>query len=422
MNVWVPQSYETLSELIEICSTEANFTTSQHSRPIIAMKQDAMTGGYLLTYGDVKIDKATFFDCLMCLEDFDVMGKTGHGIEYGGRISLSNDEQAPAGGGSNTFVDQAYVFLGGNYGKAIAGDHYGASDLFVSAPTIGLGQANGEYTDAVDQSIFSVITPLYSADDEENTKVTYMTPQLGNEQHKLQAAGSFMPNWNDKGQNMIKYRGAAAAGQTTSTNFSDNADNAPYKNVFEGTVRYTGSFDAVNVAAAAIVQTGEAENANRWTGASVSGAALEDFTAYGFGGQVAYAGFTVGGSWLDAGEMNTIAGQNNDQTVGTLGVSYGWDRFGLAFSWLTAEGYNNGFDNTIAQGVTANTVGGLTNVNYIDDLNVYGVGGTYNWFPGMSTNLDVVWFSQERADRRVAGRNISDVEGHVVMLGQKLEF
>lgn len=78
MNVWMPQSYETLAELMEICSTEANFTTSQHSRPIIAMKQDAMTGGYLLTYGDVKIDKATFFDCLMCLEDFDVMAKYDH--------------------------------------------------------------------------------------------------------------------------------------------------------------------------------------------------------------------------------------------------------------------------------------------------------------------------------------------------------
>jgi DNA-directed RNA polymerase beta' subunit len=78
MNIWLPQSYESLAELIDICSVEANFTTSQHSRPIIAMKQDSMTGGYLLTYGDVKIDKATFFDCLMVLEDMDVMTKYDH--------------------------------------------------------------------------------------------------------------------------------------------------------------------------------------------------------------------------------------------------------------------------------------------------------------------------------------------------------
>lgn len=78
MNIWLPQSYESLAELIDICSVEANFTTSQHSRPIIAMKQDSMTGGYLLTYGDVKIDKATFFDCLMVLDDMDVMTKYDH--------------------------------------------------------------------------------------------------------------------------------------------------------------------------------------------------------------------------------------------------------------------------------------------------------------------------------------------------------
>lgn len=78
MNIWLPQSYESLAELIEICSVEANFTTSQHSRPIIAMKQDAMTGGYLLTYGDIKIDKATFFDCLMIEMDIDIMAKYDH--------------------------------------------------------------------------------------------------------------------------------------------------------------------------------------------------------------------------------------------------------------------------------------------------------------------------------------------------------
>jgi DNA-directed RNA polymerase beta' subunit len=78
MNIWVPQSYESIAELVDICSVEANFTTSQHSRPIIAMKQDAMTGGYLLTYGDVKIDKATFFDCLTIEMDMDVMGKYDH--------------------------------------------------------------------------------------------------------------------------------------------------------------------------------------------------------------------------------------------------------------------------------------------------------------------------------------------------------
>ena len=79
MNIWACQGEMSLAEHTELLSVEANFTTGQHSRPLIAMKQDAMTGGYLLTYGDVKIDKATFFDCISIdYFDFDIMKKYDH--------------------------------------------------------------------------------------------------------------------------------------------------------------------------------------------------------------------------------------------------------------------------------------------------------------------------------------------------------
>jgi len=82
MNCWSNFGEKSAAEHSEILSVEANFTSGQHSRPIIAMKQDAMTGGYLLTFGDVFIDKATFFDCLS-LEyfDFDIMEKYDHILE-----------------------------------------------------------------------------------------------------------------------------------------------------------------------------------------------------------------------------------------------------------------------------------------------------------------------------------------------------
>ena len=82
MNVWSNFGEKSAAEHAEILSVEANFTSGQHSRPIIAMKQDAMTGGYLLTFGDVVIDKATFFDCI-ALEhfDFDIMEKYDHILE-----------------------------------------------------------------------------------------------------------------------------------------------------------------------------------------------------------------------------------------------------------------------------------------------------------------------------------------------------
>ena len=82
MNVWSNFGELSAAEHSEVLSVEANFTSGQHSRPIIAMKQDAMTGGYLLTFGDVVIDKATFFDCI-ALEhfDFDIMEKYDHILE-----------------------------------------------------------------------------------------------------------------------------------------------------------------------------------------------------------------------------------------------------------------------------------------------------------------------------------------------------
>lgn len=38
--------------------------SSQDCKPLLVFKQDAMTGGYVLTYGRVKVDKEIFFDCL----------------------------------------------------------------------------------------------------------------------------------------------------------------------------------------------------------------------------------------------------------------------------------------------------------------------------------------------------------------------
>jgi DNA-directed RNA polymerase III subunit RPC1 len=68
MNMHVPQSQEARAECIEILSTTVNFTSGQDSKPMISIKQDGMTGSYLLTYGVVKISKHTFYDCCCTVE------------------------------------------------------------------------------------------------------------------------------------------------------------------------------------------------------------------------------------------------------------------------------------------------------------------------------------------------------------------
>jgi len=63
MNMFLCQSEATRAEAQELVSVGKNFTSSQDSKPLLSIKQDAMTGAYKLTYGRVPIDKETFMDC-----------------------------------------------------------------------------------------------------------------------------------------------------------------------------------------------------------------------------------------------------------------------------------------------------------------------------------------------------------------------
>jgi DNA-directed RNA polymerase beta' subunit len=76
MNIFVPQSHETISEAENIVATEANMSTSQFPRPIVNICQDNLTAGYMMTRGlapgeSVSIARYLFFDALMKLK-FDM--------------------------------------------------------------------------------------------------------------------------------------------------------------------------------------------------------------------------------------------------------------------------------------------------------------------------------------------------------------
>lgn len=70
MNLFVASSHTTRAEMKNIMSTAAQFISSAESKPMLTIKQDAMIGGYLYTYGTIKIDKNTFMDAC-CTTDFD---------------------------------------------------------------------------------------------------------------------------------------------------------------------------------------------------------------------------------------------------------------------------------------------------------------------------------------------------------------
>lgn len=92
MNIYVPQSYQTVCELEHLSSTEALLKSGQSSRLLLCICQDALLGGYLATRGEYKLERLcdsdvngkkvfhdkvsididVFNDCLMKIQDWDM--------------------------------------------------------------------------------------------------------------------------------------------------------------------------------------------------------------------------------------------------------------------------------------------------------------------------------------------------------------
>jgi len=338
-------------------------------------------------------------------------GKAPNGIEYGGLVSLWNGADYTdgfTGGGNRVHADQGYVWMSGAWGKVLLGDDHGASDLFVYAPTVGEGQIDGTYTDFTDPATLTVFMPSYIDNTENSTKVTYYTPKVGNENHKLQLGASFAPNLYDQGQNVIKYRNSGVTNGTT---------NAAYQDFVEATAQYTGNWNPVNAVITATMSTAAREtNALVYSDGTLP---AEDFTSWGVGAQLQFSAvvpgsFTLGGSYVDAGRYNTYEGQNKDQTAWTAGLKYELDKVTLGVSGIGAEGYNNAFS-------VAGTGPDTNRTNYVKDFHAVGFGATYTWFPGLTTAGDAVFFEQNREDT-IGGVDAEDNDGHVLMLSQKITF
>lgn len=74
-----------------------------------------------------------------------------NGLQYGAKILLnaSTSDGTSAVAAENGNSDEVGIYLAGSWGRVELGDDDGASDLVVTAPTVGIGQINGSYDDFV---------------------------------------------------------------------------------------------------------------------------------------------------------------------------------------------------------------------------------------------------------------------------------
>ena len=65
MNIFLPQDMDARAELLNLSTTKHNIMTSQSTKNVICITQDALLGSFLLTRDDTDMSRATFFDICM---------------------------------------------------------------------------------------------------------------------------------------------------------------------------------------------------------------------------------------------------------------------------------------------------------------------------------------------------------------------
>lgn len=330
--------------------------------------------------------------------DIEAKAKTSNGLEYGAVASLWN------GDSSSTAITthQAYGYLNGAWGQVRAGDHHGVSDFYVSAPmTYNSGaQVDGYYTEFLPSGI-NAIRPHFLENDDNSTKVTYMTPKLGFANQKIQLGVSYAPNAG------INSANANSGNQVT----TQAGTYGQIKNEIIAGAQYEGSFaNKIKLLSGFVLTNGE-KNGSLVDPTGTFDGMTRDFTAWDAGAQLGYAGFTVGGNYTDAGSFAAAQGQTRDQHAWSAGASYKFDRASFAGSYLKARGYGNQ-----AFGSAGTNVAITSPTSDFASYEAYGVGAGYSLFDGMTTSVDAVFFKQERLD--TGERD----EGHVIILSNRVAF
>ncbi|MCL2474044.1 MAG: porin [Alphaproteobacteria bacterium] len=367
--------------------------------------------------GDIEVVGATFREKIKAdgyfkYSDYDfatfyslnvgVTGK-GAGFTYGGELVLDNEAEAAfefgprhvsyENEGNGIKVSKAIVFLEGNFGRVQAGDAQGATDLAVKAPSVGMGQTidGGRYVDFLGASDNDLGFPklfVYGIDGRNNaTNITYYTPKFGNEQHKVQAGITYAPKFWSYGADIA------------------HKDNT-YRNVIKGAVAYDGNIDFVALNASAHVITGSAGDNVRY---GFHDNLRKSFLAWGLGANASAYGVTIGATYEDLGHFGTPQDHRGGQHKITAGIKYEQDKFGVAFNYTTGKAFNFR-ENVFSERAR------------LKGFNAYGLGGTYKWAPGLTTNADLVFYDGKSGSSTDTSYTGSKGDGYVFMLSQKLAF
>jgi outer membrane protein OmpU len=316
-------------------------------------------------------------------------GKADNGLLYGTKIELQTTGTGANGVSNNAeTTDEASVYIAGFWGRVELGDFDGASDtLAIYAPLVGVEGIDGDYADFITNtgvvngvSVEMGRQPwgaiIKNPDSSDATKVMYLTPRFAG----FQAGFSYTPENGDEGQSVV--------GTKNSVGYSD---------FLEYGINYTGNFDGLTVAASATGTSGNGKGTTNTT-------ALKDFSAWQVGAQVGYAGFKLGGGYVDAENFNVpTRTDSGDQHAWHAGASYTTGPIAVGLTYADAEGYKR------APGT------------YADQYQVYGVSGAYTLAPGLLLQSDLM-FVDEELKANAATTVKRDTDEYVWLISTRVNF
>ncbi|MGQ9366314.1 porin [Azospirillum sp. ST 5-10] len=294
-------------------------------------------------------------------------GKADNGLEYGVHIELEL-RTAADGDGRSLRTDEASIYVGGTWGRVELGDNDGAiANMAVYAPTVGIGQLDGigfkfssGFFDAANAYPFFP-TDLVS----DSSKISYYSPDFAG----FSFGVSYTPELNEGDATILSDPGTAS-------------------DFLEGSVGYAGEFSGVSVAASAgivkALDDGDVEDGDKamWVA----------------GLQLGYAGFTVGGGYVDFNEFNSGSGsylfEGFWEHAWNVGARYETGPFGVAVQYAKLDGTSG------------------------SEEEAWSVGVAYEVAPGLSVGADYIWFE---ADAGTTGTVIED-DGNLVLFSTRMSF
>lgn len=295
--------------------------------------------------------------------DIKAEGTLDNGLVAGvdAKLQLNNDWNS--GNASNianssyASFRQLFAYLEGGFGRFEIGGTDGAaykmhytSPWFVpgngvDSPNIynGVSRASGA------TGIAEVRTSTFSLMATDANKVSYFTPRLAG----FQLGVSYTP---DASNNNPRANGLVVL-----------QNDVGMSNVFEIAANYAGTFSGVDIGVDGFYTSGDG---------AVNNTSAEE---YGFGANLGYAGFTLGGAWYQSNDLDykqgvNVARRDYGAQVWTLGLKYATGPWTVGVAYLDAQD-----DSSSAAGRDGR------------ESKTWQLGGGYNLGSGVDVGLDLQW-------------------------------